>query len=134
MRIARYEKKISETQSISPEQVGLHAQKIFVAARVVGQTFDFRRLLQQHCQRNRAHARAGWRSIRNVDRVDVLRLKIFGLLDRVREIVANRRDHLHDLDEFFCGQFPAKIGFGFQRNGSAALSLWERAARRSRAG
>src|SRR5262249_13130285 len=108
------------------------AQKIFVAARVVGQTFDFRGLLQKHCQRNRAHARAGWRSIRNVDRVDVLRLKIFGLLDRFREIVANRRDHLHDLDEFFCAQFPSEAGSGFQWDWTLSLctlSRWERVAR-----
>ena len=68
-------------------------EQVPIAAGVVQDGFDARLLLHEHRGRQRAHPRAGARTVRNVDEVDAVDPQLPRLLDeRVRAESARRHE------------------------------------------
>ena len=98
-RIAGDEHEIAQAHGVRAEQIGLDAQQVAVAARVVQQRFDARLLLDQHGERQGADARAGALAVRDVDHVHARDTQPLRPLDDLIGLVAARRQQLHGDDE-----------------------------------
>ena len=62
---------VAQPHRVRAEQVRLNAQQVLVAARVLKHRFDAGLLLNQHGERQRAHARAAARTVENRHDVDL---------------------------------------------------------------
>ena len=79
-RVAGDGQDVAEPERVGAEQVRLDPQQVPVAAGVVEDRLDPDLRLEQHAERLRAHARGGARTVRDVDRVDLVLLAVLRAL------------------------------------------------------
>ena len=98
------------------QQLGLNTQNIAVAAAEVIHRFDAGLLLEQLAGHLGADARAGPRTVRDVDAIDAVFGAKFRASDFARRVQSARRQNFHHRDEVSGSKFRAELRFFSQRN------------------
>ena len=98
-RIAGDEQQVADAHRVRAEQIRLHAEQVPIAAGVVEDRLDAGLLLHQDRRRQRAHPRAGARTVGDVHEVDAVDPQLPRLLDERLGAEPARRHQLDADDE-----------------------------------
>ncbi len=98
------------------QQLGLNSQDVPVAAAKMIDRFDAGLLLEQLAGHLGADARAGPRTVRDVDAIDAVFCAKFRAGDFTRCIQSARRQNFHHRHEFSGRKLRAQLGFFSQGN------------------
>ena len=109
-RLAGHRDEVADPHRVRAEQIRLHAEQVAIAAGELQHGFDPRLLLDEHRERQRAHAGAA-RSVGDVHDVDAANLQRARLLDHLIADEPLRRQQLDDGRKAAGGKRRRELGF-----------------------